>query len=88
MAYSKKNSRWTQLKKLCHVEVCKAPIESIAYCTKEESRISPPYEKGTRPTWNIKGQKLRNMELMAMKPTDAMEQDLINWRDYEKFKKI
>ena len=55
MAYSKKNSRWTSLKKLCHVEVCKAPVKSIEYCTKEESRISPPHEKGTRPTFNVKG---------------------------------
>lgn len=38
---------------------CQDPIKSIVYCTKEESRIAGPWEFGERPTWNVKGEKLR-----------------------------
>ena len=89
MAYAKeKGERWSALRKLCHVEICKSPLDSIKYCSKEDSRIRGPYEKGTRPTWNIKGQKLKNMELLKLSPEEALENDKINWKDYPLFKKV
>lgn len=79
MAYSKNSSKWGDLKKMAHVEVCRSPLDSVKYCTKEESRVEPPYEVGKRPTWNIKGQKIKNTELLAKEPLDALKEDLIRW---------
>ena len=66
---------------------CKSPEDSIKYCTKEESREHGPYEEGTRPTWNIKGQKLKNLEIINTPLTQLIEEDKIHIRDYEKIRK-
>ena len=39
MAYDQQDSKWGFLKAKCHVETCVAPLESIKYCTKEETRL-------------------------------------------------
>ena len=59
MAYKKRKSKWGWMKPN-HIEICKDPHESIKYCSKEGKVI----EFGNRPTWNEKGQKLRNMEII------------------------
>ena len=82
MAFSKENIRWGFMKP-DHIEKCKSPEDSIKYCTKEESREHGPYEEGTRPTWNIKGQKLKNLEIINTPLTQLIEEDKIHIRDYE-----
>jgi len=85
MAWAKTQSRWGQLKKLCHIEKCFKPVDSIKYCTKEDTRVRGPYEKGKRPTFNVKGQKLKNMELLKMDVVEALKEDKISWKDASKF---
>lgn len=62
MAYSKVNCKWGFVR--AHKEKCFDPLASIKYCSKDESRVDGPWEFGPRPTWNKKGQKLTNMELI------------------------
>ena len=63
MAYSKKQIRWLAKLKPIHIEVCKDPIKSIEYCSKD-GKVT---EKGVRPSFNIKRAKAQNLKrLMNM----------------------
>jgi len=84
MAHSKEVSRWGFMKP-AHVEKCINPIKSIEYCEKERTKLEGPWEFGTRPTWNIKGQKLKNMELLSMPVHQAIIEDKIRYQDASKF---
>lgn len=73
MAYSSNPIAWALLvEDKVHKEKCYKPEDSLVYCHKLESRyiedIDNPeqyvMEIGVRPTWNIKGQKLKNMDLI------------------------
>lgn len=86
MAYKKDKSKFGFIK--ARRERCVAPDESITYCSKLESRLDGPWEFGTRPTWNIKGRKISNMELLKMDPIKALQEDKIRWQDYPKFKLV
>jgi len=72
MAWSKEPSRWGFLK--CHKEKCMDPIKSIEYVSKLDSRVLGPWEFGERPSWNIKGQKLKNQ---AEKNKILIEKDIV-----------
>lgn len=74
MAYSKTNTRWGFLKP-AHKEKCKSPLDSIKYVTKEDTRADGPWEFGIRPSWNQKGQKLKNMDLINGSLTELVEQE-------------
>lgn len=86
MAWTKTQSRWTTLLKgKSHVEKCKAPLKSLQYCTKEETRLRGPYEKGVRPTWNIRGQKkINNYELINTPLTQLVDEERIHIKDFLK----
>lgn len=79
MAHCDNVDRWTFLKKnKCHIEKCIDPIKSIQYCSKEDTRIAGPFEHGTRPTFNVKGQKAANAQrnkLLLETPTDILVKD-------------
>jgi len=62
MAYSKQDCRWGFVKE--HKEKCRDPTASIAYCSKEESRLAGPWEYGIRPTFNVKGMKEKNAQMI------------------------
>jgi len=76
MAWNKTSISWSLLD--CHKEKCIDPQASILYCTKEESRVSGPYELGTRPTWNVKGQKLKNIDLITGDLKKLVDEDKIS----------
>jgi len=64
MMYFENPRTFSTLKKdfpTAHIEVCKDVLDSIAYCSKEDSRVRGPYEKGDRP----QGQGKRN-DLIAL----------------------
>lgn len=64
MAYQKTQSRWLQKMSPIHVEQCKDPLKSIEYCSKE-GKVT---EFGNRPTFNIKGQKLKTLNQLMQLP--------------------
>lgn len=76
MAYSKQPIAWKCLG-TAHKEKCRAPLESIEYCMKMDTRYIDKFEDieahcmeyGERPTWNIKGQKIKNMDVINSKET-------------------
>ncbi|AUM61846.1 Rep [uncultured virus] len=86
MAYAKEAKSWAFMSP-DHIEVCKDPAKSIIYCTKEETRIKGPYESGVRPTWNIKGMKLTNKDILSTPLTQLVDEEKIHIRDYEKLRK-
>jgi len=86
MANSKSDRGWGFLKS-DHIEKCKAPLDSLKYCQKEETRVSGPYEQGVRPTWNIKGQKTSNKEILSRPLTELVDEEKIHIRDYERIRK-
>jgi len=75
MAWSKEPARWGYIKE--HKEKCFDPIKSIEYCTKEESRSAGPWELGARPSFNVKGQKLKNLELITGNLKTLIDEDRI-----------
>ena len=70
MAHHSNPIGWSYLK--CHKEKCHKPADSIKYCSKEDTRVSGPFEFGERPTFNIKGAKAS----MAEKNKMLLEGDL------------
>nr|WAE42958.1 MAG: replication associated protein [Cressdnaviricota sp.] len=65
MAYDKKINRWGFLKGHNTWKApCISPLDSLAYVSKGPTKIDGPWEFGERPTWNINGQKLTNLELL------------------------
>lgn len=82
MAQSKENSCWPMIKD--HKEKCIDPLKSLEYCSKEDTRVSGPYEAGVRPTWNIKGQKLTNKELLSKPLTQLVEEERIPLKGFKK----
>lgn len=58
------------------------------YCNKEETRIEGPWTFGIRPARvDKKGDRARqNMELVAMGPAKALEEGIIQVKDYLRVK--
>lgn len=83
MAFHKDKSKWGFLKPN-HIEPCRSPLDSVAYVTKAETRLDGPWEFGSRPTWNIKGQKKTNMELLDMPTAMAVKEGHISYKDIQK----
>jgi len=77
MAWSKTDIRWGYLKDH-HREKCHSPLESIEYCSKEDTRVEGPFEYGTRPTWNVKGQKLKNADLIKGDIKELIDTDRVS----------
>ena len=85
MAYSKNSISWSILG-TAHKEKCFKPVESLVYCHKLESRYidnekePEKYcaEYGVRPTFNVKGQKLKNLEIVNGDMAKLVEEDKIN----------
>jgi hypothetical protein len=67
-----------------HRESCKSPLDSIRYCSKPEGHLGGPWEFGNRPTWNIKGQKLLNQQLLNGDITKLVQEERLGWRDFKK----
>lgn len=87
MAFSKENCAWPALTKLnAHKEKCKSPLDSIKYCSKEDTRVAGPWEFGERPSWNIKGQKVTNAELLKRPLTELVEEERIPLKGLKKLK--
>lgn len=87
MAYSKENSCWKMLVgEHTWKQKCQSPMDSIDYVTKGESRIDGPWEYGTRPTWNIKGKKLSNKELLSRPLTQLVDEELVPIKGLKKLK--
>ena len=85
MAYSKDPLSWSILG-TTHKEKCFKPVESLVYCHKLESRYiddtNQPdkysVEYGIRPTFNVKGQKLKNLDIINGDIAKFVEEDKIN----------
>ena len=58
------------------------PFKSIEFCTKKDNRVGGPWEKGTRPSFNVKGEKSRLINKMLL------EKDSIDDSNSEKKIKI
>lgn len=64
MAYSKDSIRWLTKMKPIHIEKCQDPLKSIEYCSKDGNVV----EFGNRPTWNVKGEKLKSLKQLMELP--------------------
>lgn len=79
--------RLAHLKKHCarsHFEVVKVNNGADDYCNKEETRVEGPWSFGVKPArLNKKGDKARaNKELIEMGPEKAVEDGLVDVRQY------
>lgn len=89
MAFSKDTIRWGFLNGTkSWKQICKDPIKSIEYVSKNESKLDGPWEFGVRPTWNIKGRRaINNTEILNTPLPQLVEENKINIRDYEKIRR-
>lgn len=95
MAHNKNDIAWTYLKSQgAHLEKCWSPLDSITYCTKQDTRISGPYEWGKRPSFKQKKKGLptvTNQEILEVPLKQLVDEGKLNWRHLEtamKFKNL
>lgn len=58
-----------------HIEACKDPKASIAYCSKEDSRIDGPFEYGERPKYTPSEKAMSNKELLTKNVKELIDND-------------